>query len=840
MGILQRFSVLFIVGIILLMSAIIFSWKLATRSQVLPGSTEDAQDLGDTTQIYRNNFGIPHIVARSEADAFYALGYAHAQDRLWQMDLFRRIGRGQLAEIFDSTMIVPDKFFRVLGIGRMADNQSRNLSKQSLNALEAYSRGVNCFINNQKNNYPFEFGALGYQPAPWKPADCLVIGKLMSFDMSMSFWTDIAIGEIADTLGVDKALQFIPSYPASSPAVVESGATQQEQTHDSAKSISHLQRHYSPEYRQALSSIAATMNEVREKVGLKGMSSGSNCWVMRKSQASSSTGGRGVILANDPHLSLGLPPRWYQVHLTCPQFNAIGNSIPGVPGIISGRNDQISWGITNVMLDDFDYFFEKTDPSNSAYYYNSEGARVKFKYLRDTIKVHKHPLYVFDIRQTARSGIISDVHPSRAASAIIPYPSSSPSLPGKYVLSFSWAAREHSDEVAAVLRLMKAKNWSDFIDGVNMWNTPPLNFCYADVRGNMGIAPAGGVPIRGEGNPNFPHPGWDARFAWQGVRKSDALPRLYNPTRGFVFSANNLTTRNAGFHISSLWEPPSRAERIEESLKEYADYSARDAQFMQLDVLSPNARYVLKHTMGILQRDTTWFTSYENTALQKLAAWDYVLSAQDAAPAIYTAFHERLMYNVFTYKISPQLYKKYAFVGSLPIRKLNEIIADSSCAWFSADAAQGRAIFENILRQSFKDGVRILFDRYGYDPNNFHYGDLHPLILKHPFHAQEAMRPVVTKELRNIGGDATTLNNALWRIHDPFAVTVGVSMRFVADMQDSVVYSVVPGGVSGQPLDAHYADQLQLWSNGGYIPLNTHRKPDETFILFTTLIPKRD
>lgn len=835
MAFLQRFSIIIITVIAIGFAAIVFAYKLATRSNLEEGTTDYSNLLQNEVSIYRNQFGIPHIVASTEQDVYFSLGYAHAQDRLWQMDFLRRVGRGQLSEVMGIETIEADRFFRVVGIGRIADNLVRSLSKQSIQALESYTRGVNCYITNQSNKYPFEFDALHYKPQPWKVSDCLVIERLMAFDMSMSFWTDIAIGEIADSLGVDEAIKFIPEYPQNAPTVIDSYQPQQN-TDSVSTSIIRIAEKPSKEKLALLKEFGKVMGNVREAIGFRGMQSGSNCWVMKKNSGKQSE----VILANDPHLTLGLPARWYQVHLTCPQLNVIGNSIPGTPGIVSGRNDFIAWGITNMMVDDCDYFFERVDPENKVFYFNGDGARVRFKMNRDTIKVKNADDVVFDYRSTPRSAVISDAHIVNTNEAVLQYPSTNNSIAKKYALTFSWTAREKSDETLGILRIMKARTWNEFTNGTNIWNTPALNFTYADRNGNMGVAPSGYTPIRGEGNPNFPHPGWDDKYSWKGVRSATALPRSYNPSRGFVSSANNLTARSLPFFVTSLWEPSSRAERIEEVLKQYNDYNYRDAQFMQNDIVSPNAKFVLQRVLPILLKDTTWFTPTENNALRKLASWDYVMSSQDATPAIYTTFHERFMYKVFTTKLSEGLYKKYAFVGSLPYRKLNEIITDTTYAWFSPLDYKGKDIYERIVRQSFKDGVRIMADRYGIDINLWKYGELHPLILKHPFSGNPNMRSVVTQTLKTIGGDATTINNALWRVHDPYEVAVGASMRFIADMQDTIVYTVLPGGSSGQPLDAHYYDQLQLWSNGGYIPMSSSRNVNKSFTLYTTLLPKKD
>lgn len=879
MGIFQRFSALIVTLVILIAIIVGFSLNLATISSIDDDDIEETSSISDSIHIYRNKFSIPHVVTKNEKDMFFALGYAHAQDRLWQIDFLRRVARGRLSEVVGKEAIEADKFFRILGIGRIAERLNQNISKQSQSMLDSYSKGINEFISTNKDKVPMEFGALGYTPEEWKPSDCLAIARLMSFDMSMSFWTDLAIGEIADTLGVEKAKSFIPSYPDYAPTVCQQGVsisaqqklnTIQRDTIERDTSVlkpidstlspidslrrlgttlnnintnhsSILQKHNSNQSvrSEMLSSVAGMMFRVRQYIGFRGMQSGSNSWVVKTNKSPNALGKNyPVVLANDPHLTLGLPSRWYQIHLTCPTINAIGLSIPGVPAIISGRNNNISWGITNIMLDDFDYFFERVEGKDNVLYISPEGKRSKFSYIRDTIKVRKANDEVYEFRATKRSAVISDASITSAKENIIRYPASNRSLTKNYVLTFSWTAREMSDELLCAYKILKSKNWSQFTDAVSSWNTPALNFTFADSRGNMGIAPSGFIPIRGEENPNFPHPGWESKYGWKGVRKGDQLPRVYNPQRGFVLSANNMTSRDLPFHVSSLWEPSSRSERIEALLNAYQFYSVRDAQFMQMDLTSPYAERLMAKVLPLLNKDSITFTPELRDALRMLNKWDYVMTSRDAMPALYTVFLQKLMVRTFTHKISYPLYLKYAFVGSLPFRRTLEIYQDSSYSWFDSQQDIGKSTAKRIALQSLRDALFELGEALGNNIATWKYGDIHPLHLRHPFDAQPSMRTVVSSTLTTLGGDATTINNTLWRVHNPFDITVGASMRFITDMSESFVYFVLPGGSSGQPLDAHYTDQLQLWANGGYVRMSVNSLPESDAVLSTLLIKK--
>ncbi|MBS1536494.1 MAG: penicillin acylase family protein [Bacteroidetes bacterium] len=809
-----------------------FSLFIATRSEVSPNTTVYST-IKDTIRVYRNQFSVPHIIAGSEADGYFALGYVHAQDRLWQMDIARRAGQGRLAEIFGKEALETDKFLRALDLEVISQKVWKTSSKTSRFIMEQYSNGVNAFINDHKIGLPFEFGALGYAPDQWQPTDCILIGRMMAFEMSIGFWSDIAFGEIADKLGNTRAAELVPSYPNSGPFVIPSDKksipAQAPKSASQAAVLQTLRNH------DVLNSTAELLTSLRKFMGMNGSGVGSNSWVMK----TTSSGSGSTILANDPHLSLSLPARWYQAHLTTPSMNITGLTIAGIPLFIVGRNDNIAWGITNMMADDCDYYVEKVD-SNPNYYFNEDGKRVKFKYRRDTIHVKGDESLIYDIRFTKRSAIISDVHAFNSDKILDMSNSHSDNFLQKYALSFSWTAQQPSDEILAMYRINKASNWQEFQQGINLWCVPALNFSFTDRRGNIGMAPAGLIPIHGKGNTNIPNPGWLPEFTWQGFHTSSELPRSYNPQRRYLMSANNKTAESLPFFISSLWEPSSRAERMDETLQEFDEYSVRDAQFMQMDVTSPFARTLLKRTLPVIESKQKYLSQTEREAFTMLQKWDGIISGRSPQPAIYSGFLTNLLRQTFEDELGERLYREYVFVANLPTRKILELLsADSSSAWFDNVKTKEIEDKNEIIFRSFVLAVRSLQDHYkNNDIHSWKYGDIHQITLNHLFSANPYMKQIVTNGPFASGGDNTTLNNGEYHFYQPKEQVLGASMRFIADMKDTVVYSVLPGGNSGEPLSAHYSDQVQLWLNGGYIRIPINRLPDPSFTKFTTIIPK--
>jgi len=812
---------LFVTVIVLVVCFAFFAVKIATRSHPKP-YTELTAPVSDTARIFRNSFGVPHITATNEHDLFASQGYAHAQDRMWQMDFMRRIGRGSLAAVLGKEAVDIDKFMRTLDISAIAHQQLQHSSKQSRDVLSSYTAGVNAYLEQQQGNLPFEFDALGYVPDPWTEEDCLIVGRVLSFQLSFAFYTDITFAQIASQRTSEVAQQYIAGYPSNAPCVLDSIMQETRRSLRSSDSLQLLDTSHTTSARTStLRDLALCVREIRSKLGINGSALGSNCWAVSK-------GKDGAIVANDPHLAISLPTQWYQVHLSCPTINAIGMSIPGIPMVFSGRNDKIAWGFSNVMVDDVDYFVEHVDSSNANYYFDEYGRRTKFRYRRDTIHIKDKPDSLFDIRFTRRSAVLSDVAIPNASSHV-----------ATSCLTYRWIARELSDEILSVYRINKARSFSEVDQALDTWATPGLNISVGCDDGTIGTILAGRIPVRTQTDPHFLNPGWESNRDWQGTTLLKTLGTLRDPSHNFVVSANNKTIRSNTPFISSLWEPPSRAERIIDQLFLYRDYSVRDAQVMQQDVVSPYAQQFMKIMMPILKRGHARYGAVEKEALSILKDWDGSFSTIEPAAAIYAAFFDRMIWNTFEDELGEQLFMDYTFTSNIPTRRLMEMLTDSSSVLFDDIRTKTTEDVNWIAIRSFIEAVRTLSSTFNAEaPSSWTYGAIHNITLTHPFGKHPLMRPVMDQGPFEIGGHATTINNTESRLNTPFATRVYASMRVINDLRDTVQYSVVPGGSSGQPLDAHYSDQVQLWLKGGYIRLPVRRLPDVSFRLFTILVPK--
>lgn len=821
---------LVVTTLVLVVGFAIFAVRIATRSHPAPYA-ETSAATKDTTFIYRNAFGIPHVTGKGEGDVVQAQAYVHAQDRLWQMDLYRRIGRGRLAEVLGRRAIDVDRFMRAVDITGIARQQLKGLSPTSKRVLEAYAKGVNTYLRDYRGRLPFEFDALEYEPEPWTPEDCLVVGRVIAFDLSVAFWSDLAYAQIAAQRGMDAMRLYIPTGRQGEPAVLDS-ATSVPRRRVADTTAKPAAAHAAAGVATPLNDLVETMRNVRSVLGVEAGGVGSNCWAVARK-------GAGAIVANDPHLRMGLPATWYQVHLSAPGMNVIGMSIPGMPLVVSGRNDHLAWGVANAMVDDVDYFLEKVDAKNSNYYIDAVRGRTKFRYRRDTIRIRGAADSLVDIRLTGRSAVISDVHLLKNPSMLFGTQRRAATSLLNSCITFRWTARSTvSDEILTLHRLAHAKDMGDVAKAVTTWHAPALTFTVGTATGSVATFGAGMVPVRGTGDAHVLNAGWEAGTDWRGAVHLSSFGSTATG-RPFVISANNRFTTRPGVFLGTLFEPSSRAERIAEQLTIYDDYTVRDAQVMQLDVVSPYARQCMAAVLPTLRRSTSRMDSVQRRALALMESWDGSHSPIDPAAAIFSSFLQRMIANTFEDELGMQLYMDYVFVSSNPTRRLLELLDDPTSALFDDLRTPQREEASWIVVRSWMQAVGDLRRHFQNDvPTSWAWGSLHTVTLQHRFSDHPFMRPTLDQGPIPIGGSGTTINNTEWALYAPFAVRVGASMRVISDMRDSVQYVVVPGGVSGQPLDAHYSDQVQLWLKGGFVRLPVRPQPDISFRLFTVLVPQ--
>ena len=453
-GIILSLIIIFIVG------GYIFYNSLTESLPVYEGELK-APSLKSEVKIYFDSLAVPYIFAENDEDAAFTLGYLHARERMFSMDMIRRAGEGRLSEIFGVETLPFDKMFRTVGLSRTAKMIKEKMNPEGLKLLEAYSRGVNFYLEEKKNEYPVEFDVLGYQPEEWKPEHSIIVIRMMAWELNLGWWTDLAFTELVQKLGEEKVKEILPGYPENAPTIIPADIKK---------------------FAQINTNFIETDKAFRKFIGMTGTHLGSNNWVVNSQMSASGK----PIIANDPHLAYRAPGIWYAAVIKSPTWNAAGVTLPGVPGIVIGKNDNISWTLTSIMTDETDFYFETLDSSRTKYLL--DGNWKDLIIIEDTIETRDGIREPIEIKYTHRGPIISNIHPYNFI-----FNKDESTYP---TISMRWLGNEFSDEMDAFLKINKAKNWNEFKSAVEKFNIPGQNFVYADREGNIGYAFGGALPIR--------------------------------------------------------------------------------------------------------------------------------------------------------------------------------------------------------------------------------------------------------------------------------------------------------------------------------------------------------
>ncbi len=546
--------------------------------RVVPG-------LSQTVEIWRDSLGVPHVFADAELDLFFAQGWLHAQDRLWQMELFRRVAAGRLAEILGPDLIESDRFLRTVGAWRAARAQEAAMGDATRARLQAYVEGVNAWIAGHRGALPPEFLALRFRPEPWTVAHSLAIEKVMAWDLSA--WGSAVSAARAARLDPERARWLDVEWPAWAPDILDPPAVD----------------------------APALALQLLDAVSI---ARASNAWVIGGERTRS---GR-PILANDMHLALRAPSIWYLMALHGGLWNVTGMSLPGVPFIVAGHNDAVAWGFTNAMLDDIDLFLERVDPADSTRYLVPGGSE-PFEIVAETIEVRGAAAVSFEIRLTRHGPILETIGDPA----------------GRDLVALRWAAQDPSRTLDAVPALNLARDALDVVTAVRLFENPHQNVVYADTAGNFGYVMGGRIPRRGEGRPppDAPVPGWTGEWDWNGWLPFEAHPQAHNPAAGYVVTANHRQVAGeAGALVSRHWEPPFRAARIRAMIEAAAELDADAVHAMQMDV---------RDALAERFRDLAVTAAREAgnaSGAAVLAGWDLEARADSRGAGLFYIWYERL------------------------------------------------------------------------------------------------------------------------------------------------------------------------------------------------------
>jgi penicillin amidase len=776
--VLRRFVVVLIVLLVLGAAAVwIGLWRAAPQvsgSILLPGASMPLEVLRDAD-------GVPHIRASTEADALFGLGVVHAQDRLWQMEFQRRLGRGRLAEILGPDALHSDRFFRMLGLERVAADNWPHLGARTQALADAYLAGVNSWIAHLgAGTLPVEFALLGVKPEPFTRADLIVWSKVMSLGLSTNWRDEVLRKRIVGRLGEDAAAILMPAYTAGGPIIVPEGLGQAV----APKSPS-ARGPVSPKVSDR--TLAALMDAAPDVAN--GIAA-SNNWVLHGTRTATGK----PILANDPHLGTQVPSVWYLAHVSGGTLDAIGATLPGLPGITIGHNQRIAWGVTNVMTDVQDLFVERVNARQEALYRGTwEPMRVR----RESIKVKGAPDDVLVVRSTRHGPLVSDILPGSADA-----------------LALSWTSLDPTDRTLdAFLGLNFAANWDDFTAGLSLLHAPMQNFVYADIDGNIGYFAPGAIPIRPRADGTLPVPGWTGDDDWTGYVPLDRLPRAFNPARGFVVSANNQPLPDGyPYLISTNYEPGYRAARVVAMIEERSTSTLDDVARMQGDVLSAQVA-VLRP--WLLRGESTGTRAVDAKA--RLAQWDGAVRADSAASALFEAWKGAAARRIFADEVGGELWQEYNQEPSWKAKALHTLAGLGESPWCDDVTTEPRETCAAMLGLALDDALRDGAGRFGSeDVASWQWGAGNTVVFPHlPFEFSALLRPLFSRRVK-VGGDDVTVNPVM-RVRDE---TIVASYRQIVDLSNLDASRFTNTlGQSGQLIGGHYDDFLEKWLKVEHVPM---------------------
>jgi len=718
-------------------------------------------------EVRRDRWGIPHIYARTTHDLFFAQGYVVAQDRLWQMEMWRRAGEGRLAEVLGPAMVERDRLARLLLYRGDATLEWASYAPDAREIVGAFVQGVNARIREARSNPPIEFTLLGFLPEPWDST--VPLQRLGALAMTDNALEEVRRAVLLTALGRARTEALLPTDPPRRldpvPGLDLRGITT-----------------------GSLGAASAGATIPLERL------EGSNNWVVSGSRTRSGK----PLLANDPHRSVSLPSLRYLTHLVGPGWNVIGAGEPGVPGVAGGHNGRVGFGFTIVGMDQQDVYVERlavcpgfrrsraaregTAPRCTWH----EGRWVPLRTVPDTIRVKGEPPRAIRLEFSHHGPIVGE-DSARGRGFALRFVGSEPGTAG----------------YLAQLSLDRARDWTGFREAAARWKLPTENLVYADVEGNIGWIAAGLMPLRSWSG-LLPIPG-DGKYEWQGFLPSGELPFAFNPPSGFIATANhNILPPGYDKPINYDWADPFRFQRIAAVLADSTGFTREDFERLQHDELSLPARALVPVLLAALGRRPPAPGTVADSAVRLLASWDFVMRREDAAPLIYSAWMRSLR---------PMLLRRWlgraAGTPGLTLgtqRLLRLVTAPDTLL-----GARPAAARDSIVVAAFREAVAELGKSPGGTPGSWSWGAVHRAAFRHPLAAAFDLASVAR------GGDGTTVNATGG---GNLRQTGGASYRIVVDFADfdNSVATSVPGQ-SGQPGSPYYGNLLPLWAEGRYFPL---------------------
>ncbi|WP_456390189.1 penicillin acylase family protein [Profundibacter sp.] len=774
-------------------------YYLASRSLVDYDATHKVAGISGTVEIVRDNADVPHVFAGNDLDAFYALGFAHAQDRLWQMTMLRRTAQGRLSEQFGPRTLEIDKLMRRLDLYNLAVSSVKAQDAQTRAILEAYSKGVNAWLTEINKGAlgrgAPEFFLFSNQISPWQPADSIAIIKLMAVQMSSHLEQEVLRAQVSLILGNERLDDILPVSPGTAIAAL-------------------------PKYASLFPDMpryAATRpipNDPLSPFKPRAFSGASNAWAAAPSRSAAG----GTLLANDPHLGFSAPAIWYLARLELKQGGIIGGTIPGVPAILTGRSDYLGWGLTAAYVDDQDVYIERLNPANPDEYQTATGFK-PFITRDSIIRIKDQTPVTIKLQWSDNGPVLPGSHYDLASIT-----------PAGHVTTLAWTALSPADtSISAVLGLMQSRNIDQAIRNAEGYLAPAMNLTLAD-GGAIAMKTIGAIPKRSAAHQTqgrIPSQGWLAENRWQGRADYSDNPEFLNPVGGIIGNTNNkMIDRAFPRHVSFVWGDTQRILRWKRLMQSREVHTRESFIEAQLDTVSYTARALLPLIAADL-----WFTGEaapEGTtahkrqqALDMLANWNGEMNEHLPEPLIYAAWLRALQDRLIKDELGP-LTSRFNHVEPLFIERVYRD-TDGAAVW--CDVLQSAAIESctDIARLALDEALLWITEHHGTALEALRWGDAHLATHDHPVLGKvPVLKWFVNIRQSTSGGDNTLRRGRSRGVGPkPFQNVHGAGFRGVYDFADpdSSVF-VISTGQSGHPLSRFYDNLGELWRRGEYIPMS--------------------
>lgn len=787
---------LILISLIILLSVSLYVYLQTTKPKY--EGEISLKNIGKETTVFFDDYGVPHIYATSQKDAMTALGYVHAQDRLWQMELLRRIAPGRLSELFGTKALKNDLFFAGIGIEENSEKAVAQLDKNSETYIlaMAYVDGINQYM--QEGKTPIEFQLLGVKKEKFTLKDVYNIFGYMSFSFAMAQKTDPLLTDIRDKFGMDYLKDF---------GIDGSFGTTQLKSYKGKCN----------DYAEISKSIASLLDNSPMPSFI-----GSNSWVIG---AQKTKNGK-VIFANDPHIMFSQPCTWYEAHITTPDYEMYGYYLAGTPFPLLGHNHNYAYGLTMFENDDLDLFQEEENPANNNQYKTVDGYK-NYALHQKIIKVKDSTSVTLNSKESIHGPIMNGLLNT---------------LTTKKPVAMSWIYTQQKNQILeAVHALSHSKKLDDFSKAISFIAAPGLNIMYGDAKNNIAWITSGKLyKLDKSVNGNFIMNGANGIDDKKEFLDFSKNPSAINPNWNYVYSANNQPEPIEGYLYPGYYLPKDRATRINGLLEPKNNWTSADVQNMTNDNTSATAISLIANwTQSIA--NTSW-NANEKKALETLKKWSGSNNLQDVAPTIYSKWISCYLKNTFQDELGEENFK--SFLGTHIMKQVIEGQSknDNSLWWDNLATKNKKETKKDILSQSFKEAITALEKQLGTTETLWTWNKVHTLEHQHPIGKIAALRSFFNVGPFEASGSNEVINNLMFFYNDTgmYDVKAGPSTRRVIDFSDiENSVSILPTGQSGNPMSSHYSDQAAMYNKGQFRKMKLNKKEIITSSTKLVLKPKK-